>query len=57
MPGAGCGDGSVVGVCAHRAAQGAVCACPKPYSPMGRPVGAEHKSRRENVTQSDTHSM
>ena len=57
MPGDEHGAGSVADVGAHRAAQGAVCACPKPYSPMGRPVGAEHKSRRENVTQSDTHSM
>ena len=50
MPGAECGAGSVVG--AGRAAQGAVYACPKPYSPASRPLCVEHKSYAENLTQS-----
>ena len=53
MPGAECGTGSVVGGGARRAAQGAVCARPKPYSHVSRPLCGEHKSCGENLTQSD----
>ena len=54
MPGAKCASGSVVGVGACRAAQGVVCACPKPYSPMSRPLCGERKSCGENLTKSDS---
>ena len=54
MPGAERGAGSVAGVGAHRAVQGAVCACPKPYSPSSILLCGEHKSCRKNLTQSDS---
>ena len=46
MPGAG----SVADAGTRRAAQGAVCACPKLYSPLY----GEHTSCVENLTQSDS---
>ena len=54
MPVAECGAGSVAGVDACRAAQGAVCACTKPYIRASIPLCAEHKSCEENLTQSDS---
>ena len=52
MPGAEHGVGSVVGAGTYRAAraQGAVCACPNPYSPISRPLCGEHKSNGEDMT-------
>ena len=54
MPGAECQAGSVADAGACRAAQSAVCACPKPYSPASKPMSVEHKSWEENLTQSDS---
>ena len=54
MPGAEHGTSSVACAGACRAAQDTLCAYPKSYSPMSRPLFAEHKSCGINLTQSDS---